>query len=88
MSHYLYALLMGLIGVLFTYLDCQQQHKEYPQITYIKTFIGCATISILTSLFFCKYKIHTKINMNNVGGGLSRTIAQSRQQILTGNPSF
>ena len=39
MSHYLYALVMGLIGVLFTYLDAQQQHKEYPQVTYIKTFI-------------------------------------------------
>ena len=87
MSHYLYALVMGLIGVLFTYLDAQQQHKEYPQVTYIKTFIGCATVSILTSLFLCKYKLPNKLNVNG-GGGISRTIAQSRQNILTGNPSF
>ena len=60
MSHYLYALIMGLIGVLFTYLDALQQHKEYQQVIYIKTFKYAKRLRIKEEFLF-KRKIKWKL---------------------------
>ena len=82
-SNYLFALAMGLVGVILTYLDSLQTKLPVSKTTYIKVFMATSIISLITSEFF------------KAGSSIPRTIATpaigsdiSRQQILTGNPDF
>ena len=96
-SNYLFALSMGLVGVILTYLDSLQSKKKVSKINYIKVFMAASIISLITSEFF---KAGIKVVTNSpvatlaagvAGGGtlLSTGISSvSRQEILTGNPDF
>jgi ABC-type polysaccharide transport system permease subunit len=89
-SNYLFGLVMGLVGIILTYLDSLQSKKKVSKINYIKVFMAASIISIITSEFFrAGIKVVTTSPVT-VGGSLlsTSTVGQSRQEILTGNPDF
>lgn len=99
-SSYLFALFMGLVTILFVYLDSVQTGKKYSKIIYIKCFIFSSIVSLLTSLFYGNMSFYqnniTSDGIKIIGkSGFNETPINSllyknapSQNILTGTPDF
>ena len=87
-SNYLFALSMGLIGVILIYLDSLQSKKTVSKTNYIKVFMAASIVSLITSEFY-KAGVSVVTGTSSSKGGSSLTgLASTRQEILTGTPDF
>ena len=82
-SNYLFSLAMGLVAIIFVYLDSLQSKANVVKTTYIKVFMAATIISLITSEFF---KSPTSTMSSIATGGFNSL--PNRQEILTGNPDF
>ena len=80
-NSYIFALMVGILAAGITYIDSLQTKTTVTKITYIKVFIGAATLSLFTAAYFGQL---CKTGRSMVGGGTGRM----SQKILTGIPDF
>jgi hypothetical protein len=82
---YLFALSMGVVAVIITYLEAKNQPQPIPKSTYIKHFILATSISLATVYFGCS----SESGKLGAGSGSSGSGAKVFQpEIMTGNPDF
>lgn len=82
-TSYLFAISMGVVVVILTYLQGRQRQEKIPRSTYIKHFMIGTSISLATACFGCGPGLGGSNQFNPTG--YTKTF---QPEIMTGTPDF